>query len=238
MSVDQPLVLVIEDDPDIRALVALHLGREGYRVQEDAGRGSVDELLAMSPRPQLIVLDWMLPKTPGIEILRRCRSHADWAGIPVLMLTARIAEADVVRGLEAGADDYVTKPFSVPILLARLHALLRRSKPRAAPVPSDAKIRVGALEIDAARFEAKLDGEILVLTESEFRVLESLGSRAGIVMTRNQLVEKIRGPGFSVTDRTIDNFILSLRRKLGAHESLIQTVRGVGYRLEAPAPRA
>ncbi len=226
-------VLIIEDEEDIVELVRYNLAREGFRVE---AAGSGEEGLAMIRRrpPDAVILDLMLPGLDGLEVCRRLRQDAGTRLLPILMLTARGEEADVVAGLELGADDYLTKPFSPRVLSARLKAVLRR---RAAPPTADqTPLDVQGLIIHPGRHEATADGRPLNLTLSEFRILRYLAGRAGWVFTRRQIVDAVHGEDYPVTERSVDVQIVGLRRKLGRRAELIETVRGVGYRFrESPA---
>jgi DNA-binding response OmpR family regulator len=227
--------LIIEDDPDIVELVQYNLEREGFRVfAARDGESGLKE--ATSRRPNLILLDLMLPGIEGLEVCRTLKESRSTRSIPLVMLTAKGEESDIVLGLEMGADDYVTKPFSPRELLARLKAVLRRGTPRddqSAP----AKIEQGALLMDAERHEVFLHGKPLVLTLAEFRLLWVLAAHPGRVLTRDQLVEKITAGESIVTDRNVDVHISSLRKKLRSDEELIVTVRGIGYKFkDEPRP--
>ncbi len=212
-------------------LVAVRLRREGYRV--DVAHDGVEGFdLIRSEPPDLALLDIMLPGMSGTEIAARLRDDPRTAGVPIIMLTAKSEESDIVVGLKFGADDYVTKPFSMSVLAARIDALLRRA---ASPQPSEkAVVRAGPLLIDQQRYLVELDGEPLTLTLTEFRLLAALAAAHGRVLTRNQLMDQAIGLDVVVTDRNIDVHITMLRRKLGKARQFIQTVRGVGYRFGAP----
>lgn len=219
-------ILVIEDEEDLLALVHFNLSRAGYRVS--CAQSGEEGLKLAGPDTDLVLLDLMLPGIDGLEVCRRLREDERTAGIPIVMMTARGEEEDVVRGLELGADDYVTKPFSLKVLLARVAAVLRR---RGEDAANDAQtIRLGELEIHPGRNEVLVAGEPVQLTFTEFRVLHVLATRPGWVFTRDQIVSAVRGEGYAVTDRAVDVQIVGLRRKLGPCGRLIETVRGVGYR--------
>ena len=222
-------VLVVDDEEDILELVSYNLAKEGYEV-ECVGTGEAALEAARARLPDLVILDLMLPGTDGLEVCKLLKSDPRTAAIPVVMLTARGEEADVVTGLELGADDYVTKPFSPRVLVARAKAVLRRSKRR---VPDEqSTIKVGELAIHPVRHEVLVRGEPVELTFTEFRILHLLARRPGWVLTRYQIVDGARGPDAIVTDRSVDVHIVSLRRKLGALSGYVETVRGVGYRLK------
>jgi two-component system alkaline phosphatase synthesis response regulator PhoP len=221
-------ILVVDDERDILDLVSYNLAKEGFQV---ACAASGEEALraARNRPPDLIVLDLMLPGIDGLDVCRTLRSDALTQHVPIVMLTAKGEEADVVAGLELGADDYVTKPFSPRVLIARLKAVLRR---RAAPPASEVQVvRIHEITIHPGRHEVRIGGELLDLTATEFRVLHLLARRPGWVFTRDQIVQAVHGEDYPVTERSVDVQIVGLRKKLGAAGRWIQTVRGVGYRL-------
>ncbi len=221
-------VLVVDDEEDILELLDYNLSREGYRVSR-AATGEDALAAARDQTPDLIVLDLMLPGLDGLEVCRSLRANPATAKVPIIMLTAKGEESDMVAGLELGADDYITKPFSPKVLIARVRSVLRRSH-ASVPLPSDT-IEVHGITIDPGKHVVKLEGKPLDLTLTEFRILHLLARRPGWVFTRYQLVESARGEDAEVTDRSVDVHIVSLRRKLGAAGKHIETVRGVGYRL-------
>jgi len=224
-------VLVVEDETDLQELLQYNLAREGFSVT-CVGRGEQALQIVADDAPELILLDLMLPGMDGLEICRTLKSDPGTANIPVVMLTAKGEEADVVVGLEMGADDYITKPFSPRVLIARLKAVLRR--PTAAEASDDAEqppIRLGRLRINPMRHEVRVDEETVDLTATEFRVLHLLSRRAGRVFTRQQILDALHDGFAAVTDRSVDVQIVALRRKLGPVGQYIQTVRGVGYRI-------
>ena len=221
-------ILIVEDEPAIAELVALHCKHAGYAVQLahavlDA-RDIVDEAL-----PDLVVLDWMLPDKSGIDFARELRKDDRTRDLPILMLTARAAEDDKVRGLEVGADDYVTKPFSPKELMARIKALLRR----AAPEASDAALEVAGLRLDPAAHRVMGSGVELKVGPTEFRLLRFLMSRPDRVMTRQVLLDGVWGDHVFIEERTVDVHVRRLRIALEptGHDALVETVRGGGYRL-------
>jgi two-component system phosphate regulon response regulator PhoB len=223
-------ILLIEDDPDISELVQYNLEREGFKVvaAADGDRGLSQ---ALQLGPDLIVLDLMLPGQDGLSICRKLRAAPETQDIPIIMLTAKSEESDVVIGLEMGADDYVTKPFSPKELLARVRAVLRR--PRNTPAEADqegTRCTVGPVTIVADRHEVFLRDAPLQLTLAEYRLLSTLTSRPGRVFTREQLLEKITGGETYVIDRNVDVHVRAVRKKLGDDAEFIQTVRGVGYK--------
>ena len=221
-------MLVVEDDEDILELVAYNLVKAGYRVTRAATGREALARVAEEP-PDLVVLDLMLPETDGTEVCRRLKGDANTSAIPVVMLTAKGEESDIVAGLELGADDYITKPFSPKVLLARIRAVLRRKEKGDAE--ADAVIQVHNLVIHPGRREVMVDGQPVDLTYTEFSVLHVLARRPGWVFTRYQIVDAVRGGDYDVTDRSVDVQIAGLRKKLGGAGDHIQTVRGVGYRL-------
>jgi two-component system phosphate regulon response regulator PhoB len=219
-------VLVIDDEPDLLELVRVNLVQAGYRVRTAlSGREALEAL--RSARPDLVVLDLMLPDVSGMDLCRRIRSDPALAELPIIMLTAKADEVDRVVGFELGADDYVTKPFSPRELNLRVAAILRR---RGAGGPRGASLEHGLLRLDPERHRCFVSGEEISLTAKEFDLLLSLMSRPGRVMTRDLLLEQVWGAGIAVTTRTIDTHLKRLREKLGAAGDLIETVRGVGYR--------
>ncbi len=222
-------ILVVEDDEAILELVRYNLGKEGYQVEcVTTGEEAVDSALAQ--RPDLMILDLMLPGLDGLEVCKILRADARTAQMPIVMLTARGEEADIVTGLELGADDYVTKPFSPRVLAARVKAVLRR---REQQVPGDRSVvKVGDLIIHPGRHEVMAAGEQVELTHTEFMILHFLARRPGWVFTRYQIVDGVQGSDAIVTDRSVDVHIVALRKKLGDLADYIETVRGVGYRMK------
>jgi two-component system phosphate regulon response regulator PhoB len=222
-------ILVVEDEEDILDLIRYNLARESYRITcVTTGEEAIKA--ARSQIPDLMLLDLMLPGLDGLEVCKSLRTEATTARIPIIMLTAKGEDADVITGLELGADDYVTKPFSPRVLLSRVKAVLRRSK---ITVPEDTEsIDVEELSIHPGRHEVTIKGKSVDLTYTEFRILQMLASRRGWVFTRNQLVEGVRKENYAVTDRVIDFQIVGLRKKLGPCSKYIETVRGVGYRFK------
>ncbi len=225
-------ILVVDDEEDILELVRYNLQREGYQVVL-AASGEKALKLAHQQTPDLIVLDLMLPEMDGLDVARRLKADSRCRTIPIVMLTAKGEEADVVTGLELGAEDYVTKPFSPRILIARIKAVLRR---RMQPVAeAEAPVEIHDLFIHPGRREVRVAGEAVDLTYTEFQVLYCLARRPGWVFTRSQIVDVVRGDNYPVTDRSVDVQVVGLRKKLGAAGRYIETVRGVGYRFsEAP----
>lgn len=222
-------ILVVDDEEDILELVRFNLSREGYMVS-CAASGEEALRLAKSDPPALIVLDLMLPGMDGLETARRLKADSTTKRIPIVMLTAKGEEADIVTGLELGADDYVTKPFSPRILVARVRAVLRR---KAKEAPEEASsVRIHDIVIDPRRHEVLVSGKAVQLTYTEFAILDYMSRRPGWVFTRYQIVDAVRGGDYPVTDRSVDVQIVGLRKKLGAAGKYIETVRGVGYRFK------
>jgi two-component system alkaline phosphatase synthesis response regulator PhoP len=225
-------ILVVDDEEDILELVRYNLQREGYQVVV-AGSGEEAIKLVRQQIPDLIVLDLMLPGMDGLAVARHLKTDARCRQIPIVMLTAKGEEADVVAGLELGAEDYVTKPFSPRILTARVRAVLRRRSEPAGE--GQAPITVHDLSIHPGRREVRVSDEAVDLTYTEFQVLYCLARRPGWVFTRSQIVDAVRGDNYPVTDRSVDVQVVGLRKKLGLAGRYIETVRGVGYRFsEAP----
>ncbi len=220
-------VLVVDDEEDIRELVELNLSREGYTILScQTGEQALEQ--AASILPDVIILDLMLPGMDGLEVCRRLKAEARTRPIAVVMLTAKGEESDIVTGLELGADDYVTKPFSGKVLAARVRRLLRKQQ---GETDDREVIKTHELTIDPSRYEVRAAGKPIALTLTEFNILYTLAKRPGRVFTRYQIVDAIHGNDYLVTERAVDVQIVSLRRKLGAFAKYVDTVRGVGYRL-------
>jgi len=219
-------ILVIDDEKDLQELVRYSLEKEHYDVIV-AGDGRTGLDIALRHRPDLVVLDLMMPGIDGLEVCRRLRTDDRGKRIPLIMLTAKAAESDRVIGLELGADDYVTKPFSPRELVARIKALLRRTATQADP---SEVIRRGDLVIDVGGHQVKLGEHEIQLTATEFRILQFMASRPGRVLKRDEIIESALDRDTDVFDRTIDVHITSIRRKLGKGADLVETVRGFGYR--------
>lgn len=220
---------VIEDELDIAELVRFNLALEGFQVETFAS--GEDGLKRTLEKPcDILLLDLMLPGVDGLEVCAKLRANQATKKLPIIMMTAKGEEQDVVRGLEMGADDYVTKPFSPKVLMARIQAVLRRAE-RPTQEDKNALTKAG-LTIDPGRVEVFVNGAKVDLTQSEFKILQFLAQRPGWVFTRTQIVEAIRGENYAVTDRTIDFQMVGLRKKMGELGSLIETVRGVGYRFK------
>ena len=228
-------ILVVDDERDLADLLQYNLQKSGYRVSVARnGRSAVE--MAVGSTPDAIILDVMLPELSGTEVARRLRTNPVTATVPILMLTAKGEEVDQVVGLTVGADDYVTKPFSIKVLLARLEALLRRSAPTANVATSSRSLSLGDLSLNTETHEAGVGSDSVKFTLTEFRLLAALLQAQGKIMTRSVLMSRAMGPGVTVTDRTIDVHMTSIRKKLGSAATLIKTVRGVGYRATADAP--
>jgi two-component system alkaline phosphatase synthesis response regulator PhoP len=220
-------ILVVEDEEDILELVSYNLTREGYQV-ESVTSGEKALKIAGSGLLDLIVLDLMLPGIDGLEVAKLLKNDSKTRHIPIIMLTAKGEEADIVTGLELGADDYVTKPFSPRILIARIRSVLRR---KSTETRDDKSIlQIHELTIHPGRREVLIQGQTVELTYTEFQVLHYLIKRPGWVFTRSQIVDAVRGDDYPVTDRSVDVQIVGLRKKLGSCGKYIETVRGVGYR--------
>ncbi len=222
-------IVVVEDEPDILEAIQYNLEREGFKV---VAATSGDEGLKTVVRegPDLLLLDLLLPGLDGLEVCRRLKLDPVTRKIPIIMVSAKGEESDIVLGLGVGADDYVTKPFKPKELIARVRAVLRRGAYR-----EDAgaeRVARGPLVVDATRHEVKLDGRAVVMTPTEFRLLHLLASHPGRVFTRDLLVTRVIGDGAAVIDRNIDVHVRSIRKKLGDHRHLIDTIRGVGYRFQ------
>jgi len=218
-------IVLIEDDTDLFALLKYNLEKEGFAIAgSQTGKGAVE--LCRRERPDLIILDIMLPDSDGLEICKGLRNHSESGNVPIIFLTARVSETDRILGLELGANDYIVKPFFIRELVARVKNQLRT---QAMPTRS---VRAGALELDRASCRVLLNGSEVALTATEFRLLDFLMSRPGIVYSREQLLDSVWGHDRAVTDRTVDVYILRLRQKIEpdpANPSFIRAVRGFGY---------
>ena len=227
-------VLIVEDDHEIRDLLILQLRRDGYQV--DAAATGEEALSKLQQNGyDLLILDWMLPGVSGLEIARTVRKNSSTQSVGILMVTARVEPGDVISGLESGADDYVTKPFDNTVLLARVRALLRRAKAQAAPERKKLKeIQIENLKLNLDSHQAFCGAEQIHLTPSEFKLLQTLAMEAGKVFTREALIREVQGMGVSVVDRAIDTHVFGLRKKLGDCANVLETVRGIGYRVKPP----
>jgi len=228
---DANRILVVDDEEDLLELVRYNLQKDGYRV-ECVGTGEDALKSARREPPELIVLDIMLPSVDGLEVCRRLKADAKTRDVPIIMLTARSEEGDMISGLERGADDYIAKPFSPRVLGARVRALLRRQDAQKR-AELETTIEVHELSIHPGRHEVLLAGKPLELTYTEFALLQFLAKRPGWAYTRMQIVDAVKGEDYPVTERSVDVQVAGLRKKLGAHGSYIETVRGVGYRFRA-----
>lgn len=220
-------ILIIEDEADLADLIRFNLEKEGHRC-ECLGDGLQALSVIREKQPDLLILDRMLPGISGDDLIANLRRNPNTAGIPVIMLTAKAEESDELVGFALGADDYVTKPFSVKVLLARVEALLRRVGSNVAAAEGDT-VTVGPISLDRSRHELTVRGKPVTLTSTEFGILWQLLAARGRVLSREQLIDSALGTSAVVTDRTIDVHIAALRKKLGDTAGLIQTVRGVGY---------
>ncbi|MGC8624553.1 MAG: response regulator [Phycisphaerae bacterium] len=221
-------ILVVDDERDLVELIGVNLLRQGYEGLF-AYDGQVGLEMARKLLPDLILLDLMMPGLTGQEVATRLKGDPQTANIPILMLTARGEETDIIVGLSLGADDYVTKPFSMKVLMARITAVLRRKT--AAAEAGQQILSNGPMVIDEARYEVTLAGRVITVTPTEFKLLTALTLARGRVLSRDQLIDRVRGAEIYVTDRAIDVHVTAVRRKLGKHQWMIHTVRGVGYKL-------
>jgi DNA-binding response OmpR family regulator len=218
-------IVLIEDDSDLYSLVQYNLEKEGFSVVgSQTGKGALE--LCRKERPELIILDIMLPDSDGLEICKGIRAHPELAHVPLIFLTARASETDRIVGLELGANDYIVKPFFVRELIARIKIHFREQTPTQTKT-----LKAGGLELDRTRCQVHLSGQELALTATEFRLLEFLMSRPGVVFSREQLLDAVWGHDRAVTDRTVDVYVLRLRQKIEVPEgpSFIRSVRGFGY---------
>jgi two-component system phosphate regulon response regulator PhoB len=223
-------ILIVEDEGDLSDLLKYNLEREGYACRCIPDGGAALTEIRKAP-PDLILLDRMLPGMSGDEVIAQVRHESKAAGLPIIMLTAKADEADQLVGFALGADDYVAKPFSMKVLLARVAALLRRME----TTGSEPEVfSMGPILLDVGRHEVTVDGRSVTLTATEFRVLKALMAAHGRVLSRSQMIDNVLGTGVAVTDRTIDVHITALRKKLGDAGAWIQTIRGVGYAFRQP----
>lgn len=222
------LIALVDDEPDILELMALHLRKAGFRVEGFPDSRSFLRYLEKQ-LPDLVILDLMLPDADGLEVCRLLRKNERFSAVPVVMVTAKSEETDKILGLEIGADDYVTKPFSAKELVARVRAVLRRQQP---PGRTGRMEIGGLLTVDPETYETRVEGKAVDLTSTEFRILKLFVSKPGRVFTRDQILDYLWGHEKIVLDRTIDVHIRNLRDKLGRAARLIRNIRGVGYKLE------
>jgi two-component system alkaline phosphatase synthesis response regulator PhoP len=221
-------IVVVDDEEDLLELINYNLSKEGYRVTcLPTGEGAMRTI--KTQMPDMVLLDLLLPGVDGLELCRIIKGDPDTKHMPVVMLTAKAEDADVVTGLELGADDYITKPFSPRILLARIRAVLRR---RPKEMDDQAVIKIHGIVIHPGRHEVLISGQPVSLTFTEFRLLHFLAQRPGWAFSRNQIVDAVRGDDYPVTERSVDVQVAGLRKKLGDFGDYIETVRGVGYRFK------
>ncbi|MEM8874022.1 MAG: response regulator transcription factor [Planctomycetota bacterium] len=229
-AADGKLVLIVDDERDLVELVTHNLNRNGYRtIAASDGRSAL--AMARSEQPDLIVLDVMMPNLDGHEVARRLKAEPSTATIPIIMLTAKAEETDEIVGLKIGADDYVTKPFSMKVLMARMESVLRRGGTDAGS-ENESQLKAGPLLIDHAKHEVFVNERQVKLTLTEFKLLAALVEAGGRVLSRDRLMDKAMGTDVFVTDRAIDVHVTAIRKKLGDASWLVHTVRGVGYRLQ------
>ncbi len=220
-------VLIVDDEEDILELVRYNLSKEGYKVTlASSGEEAMSQI--KTEQPDLIVLDLMLPGMDGLEVCRKLKGSTDTRDIPIIMLSAKSEDADVITGLEIGADDYVVKPFSPKVLIARIRKIFGRKRVN---LELDSLIKIHQISINPGRHEVLVNGKQVELSYTEFGVLQTLAKKPGWVFSRYQIVDAIRGSDYPVTERSVDVQIVGLRKKLGDHGRYIETVRGVGYRL-------
>lgn len=222
-------ILIIEDEPEIRELLRYNLRKAGYLTLE-AGSGEEGLRIARAERPAVVLLDIMLPGMDGMDACRAIKADANLRKTPVVMLTAKGEEADVVSGLEVGADDYITKPFSPRVVMARIKAVLRRGTEEGEAGEAEAVVRHGPVLMDPVRHSCVVADRPVDLTATEYKLLHLLCRRPGRVFTRQQIVDACRGEDYAVTERAVDVQIVGLRKKLADHADIVETVRGVGYR--------
>jgi two-component system phosphate regulon response regulator PhoB len=229
--VEKTVILIIEDDPEIQELLSFSMNREGWRLLP-AKSGEEGLGLLKKQGAACVILDIMLPGMDGFKVLKKLKGDPLFRNIPVIMTTARGEEADIVAGLELGADDYVVKPYSPKVLVARVRAALRRLEDSAEQDGERTAWRQGKLRLDAERHEAWYGERALDLSATEFSLLQHFLSHPDRVFSRNQIIAAIRGPDYPVTDRAVDVQILALRKKLGEAGEAVETIRGVGYRMK------
>ena len=224
-------ILVVDDEVDILQLIQYNLEKEGYKtLTTTSGEDALRE--ARRHLPNLIILDLMLPGLDGIEVCKQLRSTEDTKYIPILMVTAKSEESDIITGLEVGADDYITKPFSPKVLIARVRAILRRSRRNPIDEGREPYIKIHDIQIDTSKHEVVIADQPMSLSVTEFAILEFLARNPGWVFSRNQIIGAVKGEDYPVTERSVDVQILGLRKKLGEQGRMIETVRGIGYRMK------
>ncbi|MDA3872419.1 MAG: response regulator [Kiritimatiellae bacterium] len=220
-------ICIVEDEEDIRDILVVQLKREGYTTLT-ASSGEEGVALIRENNPQLVLLDLMLPGIDGFDVCRTLRQDKELREMPIIMITARGEEADIITGLEMGADDYITKPFSPRVVVSRIKSVLRRGKKQ--DTPSSGIIEYASIHIDQPKHLVTVEGRSVDLTATEFKLVAFLCSRPGWVFTRQQIVDNVKGEDYAVTERSVDVQVVGLRKKLGAQAEYIETVRGVGYR--------
>jgi two-component system, OmpR family, alkaline phosphatase synthesis response regulator PhoP len=220
-------ILVVDDDPDILELISYHLIKTGYQLSAAESAEEAEELIKKT-KPHLIILDLMLPGKDGSELCRELKNTEEYAATPIIMLTAKTQETDIINGLELGADDYITKPFSPKVLLARVKATLRRIQ---ADTNDENLIKVNDVTIDFNQHQVFIKQRPVDLTISEFDILHLLAKKPGWVFSRTKIIEEIRGEGSEITERSIDVQVVGLRKKMGRAGNMIKTVRGIGYKI-------
>lgn len=225
-------LLVVEDEDDIRELIAFNLEMNNMEVFK-AKNGEEAIEIAEREYPDIIILDVMLPGIDGFEVCRYLKKNVATRDVPIIMLTARAEDTDVVKGLEIGADDYITKPFSPRILIARVHAAMRRKNETGTEPAAQRHFKIHDIIIDLPRHEVFARGEFVNLSATEFAILKFLASNPGWVFSRSQIIDAVKGGNYPVTPRSVDVQILGIRKKLGSQGRFIETVRGVGYRIQA-----
>ena len=223
-------VLVVEDEAEIRQLISLHLKRDGFDVDEVADGEAALQMLSGNEY-SIVLLDWMLPQMSGVEIAKWMRGQEKLRQTPILMVTAKVDPEHVAAGLDAGADDYLPKPFDTLVLKARVNALMRRSQWLQTAREMTKEVNIGALTLKPDEYEILMEGNKLDLTKSEYKLLETLMSNQGKVLSRERLINEIQGSDVNVVGRTVDTHVFGLRKKLGTHSDLIETIRGIGYRV-------
>jgi DNA-binding response OmpR family regulator len=219
-------ILIVEDEADLVDIISFNLTKAGYTTLQ-AFNGAEGLDLAMREHPDLLLLDLMLPKLGGMDVARRLRAEPATASIPIIMLTAKAEELDQLDGLTVGADDYITKPFSIPVLLARIEAVLRRTSPK----DGASVIALAGVSVNLDTYDVTVDDEPIQLTATEFKLLASLLQAGGRVLTRHELISRAMGAGVRITDRAVDVHLAAVRKKLGSQGKLINTVRSVGYQM-------
>lgn len=225
--------LIVEDETAIRDLIALILVREGYQVQTVGSSHAALQLIECN-QFDLMIVDWMLPELSGVDLIKTIRASGN--AIPILMVTAKVQPEDIVMGLDAGADDYITKPFDANVLKARAQALIRRSQMRSEQAQSNKQdpviYQLGEIKVNTAAYEVFVEEKLIHLTPSEYKILVEMLQNVGRVLTREFFMSKVQGEGIIVTGRTIDTHVFALRKKLGVYADYIETIRGVGYRIK------